>query len=143
MRAPGAWFRSRRRVLRDEPDGVRRVVRAIRCLRDKARTRGARKELDRELAFFRKNRRRMRCAELADEAMGIGSGVVEAADKVLVAQRMKRSGMRWRIRSGQAVLSFRALQKSGLFDRTWSDLMPARDAAANKNHPLPGRAITA
>ena len=40
----------------------------------------ARKKLDRELAFFRKNRRRMRYAELADEAMGIGSGVVEAAD---------------------------------------------------------------
>ena len=142
-RAPDAWFRSWRRALRDDPDGAGRVVRAIRYLRDKARTRTARKELDRELAFFRKNRRRMRYAELADKAMGIGSGIVEAANKVLVAQRMKRSGMRWRIRSGQAVLSFRVLQKSGLFDRTWSDLMAARDAAANESHPLPDRAIAA
>ena len=69
--------------------------------------------------------------------------IVEAANKVLVAQRMKRSGMRWRIRSGQAVLSFRVLQKSGLLDRTWSDLMAARAAAANENHPLPYRAIDA
>ena len=142
-RAPDAWFRSWRRALRDDPDGADRAARAIRYLRGKARTRTARKELDRELAFFRKNRRRMRYAELADKAMGIGSGVVEAANKVLVAQRMKRSGMRWRIRSGQAVLSFRALQKSGLFDRTWSDLMAARDAASNENHPLPDRAIAA
>ena len=142
-RSPGAWFRSWRRALRDDPDGADRVVRAIRYLRHKARTRTARKELDRELAFFRKNRRRMRYAELADKAMGIGSGVVEAANKVLVAQRMKRSGMRWRIRSGQAVLSFRALQKSGLFDRTWSDLMAARDAASNENHPLPECALAA
>ena len=89
-RGEGAW----RRALRDDPDGADRVVRAIRYLRGTARTRTARKELDRELAFFRKNRRRMRCAALADKAMGIGSGVVEAANKVLVVQRMKRSGMR-------------------------------------------------
>ena len=142
-RAPDAWFRSRRRALRDDPDGADRVVRAIRYLRDKARTRTARKELDWELAFFRKNRRRMRCAALADKAMGIGSGVVEAANKVLVVQRMKRSGMRWRIRTGQAVLSFRVLQKSGVFDRTWSDLMDLMDAAANDSHPLPARALAA
>ena len=107
------------------------------------RARAAREELDRELAFFRKNRRRMRYAALADQAMGIGSGIVEAANKVLVAQRMKRSGMNWRIASGQAVLPFRVLQKSGLFDLTWSDLMAARDAAASDNHPLPDRALAA
>ncbi len=92
----------------------------------------------RELAFFRKNRRRMRYAALAYQAMGIGSGIVEAANKVLVAQRMN-----WRIASGQAVLPFRVLQKSGLFDLTWSDLMAARDAAASDNHPLPDRALAA
>ena len=41
----------------------------------------------------------LRYAELSGEAMGIGSGIVEVANKVLVAQRMKHSGMRWRIRS--------------------------------------------
>ena len=54
---------------------------------------------------------------------------IEAANKVFVVQRMKRSGMRWRNPSGQAVLSFRVLQKSGLFDRIWADLMDTRDAA--------------
>ena len=33
-----------------------------------------RKELDRDLAFYRKNQRRMRCATLADKAMGIAQG---------------------------------------------------------------------
>ena len=74
-------------------------------------------------------------------ARGIGPGIVEAANKVLVVHRTKRIGMRWRICSGQAVLSFRALRKSGLFDRTRSDLMAARDAA-NENHPLSNCAIT-
>ena len=34
----------------------------------------------------------------------IGSGIVEAACKTLVTQRMKRSGMRWRHEGGQAKL---------------------------------------
>ncbi|MCY4459593.1 MAG: hypothetical protein OXC26_04195 [Albidovulum sp.] len=33
----------------------------------------------------------------------VGSGVVEAANKTLAAARMKRSGMRWHIKSGQAI----------------------------------------
>ena len=62
-------------------------------------------------------------------------------NNVLVVQRTKHSGMRWRIRSGQAFLSFRVLQKSGLFDRTGSDLMDAQHAAANENHLLPARTL--
>ena len=131
------WFRKWRTVLRDEPDGVDRVVRAIRYLRSKASSHHAYKELDRELRFFRKKRDRMRYAKLANNALGIGSGVVDAANKVLVTQRMKCSGMRWRITSGQAMLTFRTLHKSGLFDRAWSDLMAVRDGVANDNHPLP------
>ena len=45
------------------------------------------------------------------------SGVVEAANKVLVNQRMKRAGMRWSVAGGQNVLTFRAL--SGRFDAAW------------------------
>ena len=58
-----------------------------------------------------------------NQVIVIGSGVAEAACKTLVAQRLKRSGMRWRIVGGQAVLTFRAQIKSGLFDRAWAALM--------------------
>ena len=44
------------------------------------------------LAFFRKHRQRMRYHALKAEGVAIGSGVVEAANKTLVTQRMKRSG---------------------------------------------------
>ena len=64
-----------------------------------------------------KHRHRMRYHALKEEGIAIGSGVVEAANKTLVTQRMKRSGMRWPIVGGQAVLTFRALIKSGRFER--------------------------
>ena len=115
--APG-WFEKYREILRHDPRGVAKVIRALRHLRDAAAA-PDRAETERELAFFRKHRHRMRYHALKEEGIAIGSGVVEAANKTLVTQRMKRSGMRWRIVGGQAVLTFRALIKSGRFERAW------------------------
>ncbi|MCY4502410.1 MAG: hypothetical protein OXE57_12705, partial [Alphaproteobacteria bacterium] len=126
------WFETYRHILRHDPRGVTKVIRALRYLRDKAgRNRDA---IERELSFFRKHRKRMRYRNLTDRGVAIGSGVVEAANKTLVTQRMKRSGMRWRIRGGQAVLTVRALIKSGRFDRAWAGLMGDADTPANDNN---------
>ena len=125
------WFERYREVLRHDPCGVDKVIRALRHLRDSAKP--DRAEIERELAFFRKHRQRMRYHALKAEGVAIGSGVVEAANKTLVTQRMKRSGMRWRIASGQAVLTFRALIKSARFDRAWKAIIGATDTPANDN----------
>ena len=45
--------------------------------------------------------------------------------------RMKRSGMRWRVQIGQAVLNCPKLEKSGLFRCTQAKLTAARDVVAN------------
>ena len=57
------------------------------------------------LGYFRRNRQRMDYAEAAQRGLPIGSGVVEAACKTLVTERLKRSGMRWREAGGQAILT--------------------------------------
>ena len=100
----------------DRRGGAKMMIRALCYLRDTAKA--DRSEIERELAFFRKHRHRMRHHALKEEGIAIGSGVVAAACKTLVTQRLKRSGMRWKIVSGQAVLSFHPLIKSGRFDRT-------------------------
>jgi hypothetical protein len=61
----------------------------------------------------------MRYADLRAQNLPIGSGVVEAACKTLVSQRLKRSGMRWCHTGGQAILTFRALCQSEHFERAW------------------------
>jgi hypothetical protein len=66
----------------------------------------------------------MRYAEWKAKQLLIGSGVVEAACKTLVTQRMKRSAMRWRHEGGQAILTLRALAQSDRFERGW-DLLAA------------------
>ncbi len=104
-------------VLRDEPDGVDKVMGALSRLRTRYPRRQA---IHKALAYFREHRHRMRYADLRARNLPIGSGVVEAACKTLVSQRLKRSGMRWRMDGGQAILTFRALCQSARFERAWS-----------------------
>ncbi len=109
-------FLTLRRRLRDDEQGADKIVRAMRYLRGKH---PRSKIIQRELEYFRRNRGRMHYAHLQALHFPIGSGVVEAACKSLVADRMKRSGMRWAQAGGQAVLTFRALAQSGRFQRGW------------------------
>ena len=103
-------------VLRDAPDGVDTVIGALCRLRTRYPRRQA---IHKALSYFREHRHRMRYGALRAQHLPIGSGVVEAACKTLVSQRLKRSGMRWRTAGGQAILTFRALCQSERFERAW------------------------
>lgn len=103
-------------VLRDAPQGVDKVIDALCRLRSRYPRRQA---IHKTIAYFREHRHRMRYSDLREQFLPIGSGVIEAACKSLVAQRLKRSGMRWRVPGGQAILTFRALCQSERFERAW------------------------
>ena len=105
-----------RHVLLEDPVGVAKVIRAFVYLRHQYPRRTT---LATERAYFRRHRHRMCYATMQARGLPIGSGVVEAACKTLVTQRLKRSGMRWRHPGGQAILTFRALVQSDRFDHGW------------------------
>jgi hypothetical protein len=110
-------FEKLRHVLRHDPKGVEKVIRALVYQRD---CHPRSKKIAAELRYFRRNRKRMAYAKLARKKMPIGSGVTEAACKTLVSQRMKRSGMRWQHAGGQAILTLRGWAQSERFDRGWA-----------------------
>ena len=112
-----AQFEKYRHLLRHEPDGVERVIRALVYLRSKHPTT---RRIAQVLGYFRGNRHRMRYADAKAKGLPIGSGVVEAACKTLVTERLKRSGMRWGPRGGQAILTLRSLVQSRRFEHAWS-----------------------
>ncbi len=68
---------------------------------------------------------------LWEKAIAFGSGVVEAVFTTLVAQSLKRSGMRWRKARGPADQTVHALIKSGSFDRTSTAPMVTRPGSGN------------
>jgi len=128
-----------RHVLRHEPEGAAKVIRALTYQRSRH---PRSKKIAKELKYFRRNRKRMDYAQMAEQFFPIGSGVTEAACKTLATQRMKRSGMRWRHEGGQAILTLRAWAQSERFDRGWSILMETYKqevALPSKVTPLPRR----
>lgn len=115
---------------------VSQVVKAIRCSATKRGLRGAKRAVvDAVTAYFYRNRDRMRYDEYLREGLPIASGSVEGACKNLVKDRMERSGMRWTIETGEAMLRLRAVYLSGDFDEYWRFHMACEQ---ERLHP-PGR----
>lgn len=135
-------FEGLRFNLREDEDGVERVIRSLARLKTKF---PRKPKIAQELAFFRKNRDRMRYRALRDQGLPIGSGVVEAACKTLAAQRMKLSGMRWGRDGGQAILTLRGwTQSNDRFDRAWALLAATYQAEVIVlHHVVPIRAAAA
>jgi hypothetical protein len=75
-------------------------------------------------------------AAAAPCGLPIGSGVVEAACKTLVTQRMKCSGMRWRHEGGQAILTLRSVVQSHRFDQAWPLLSMTYRGDASVPHDI-------
>ena len=110
-------FEELRERLLTHDDGADSVIGALTYLR---RKHPQVKRVAQVLRYFRKNKKRMRYAEWKREGFMIGSGVVEAACKTLVAQRLKLSGMRWGIHGAQAILTMRGWDQSDRFDQAWA-----------------------
>ena len=130
-------FKKYRDILLNDRDGIKKVVSHLYYL---TRKMPGKKQLKTEHGYFKRNARRCRYKEIKAQNLPIGSGVVEAICKTLVTQRLKCSGMRWDYEGGQAILTFRALSHSDLFDQAWSIINKKYHFyvnAANDNETLP------
>ena len=112
-----AWYKKYRTILKEDPNGASKVIRAVRYRRSKTKENP---EIEAELKYLQRNRRRMNYFELQQNKLPIGSGVVEAACKNLIGARMKKSGMRWSINGGQTVLTLRSLVLSNRWEHFWT-----------------------
>jgi len=115
------WYRKMEGTLLSYEDGTARVIRSLEYYSEGYKyTTPARKLIEDCLTFMRNNSDRMEYKRFRDNGWPIGSGPVEAACKNIVKQRMGRSGQRWSLRGGQAVLSLRAIVKSNRWAIFWN-----------------------
>lgn len=90
------------------------VVRNFKRLITEWNLRGnAKKEMQRGIGYFQRNRQRMRYDEYLAKGYPIGSGVAEGTCRNLVKDRMELTGMRWERRGAQAMIHLRALYLNG------------------------------
>ena len=112
-----AKFEQLRKVLLEQPGGVDIVIKELKRLR-RPRT-GTSRDYRSGVNYFERHRGRMRYAEFASQHLPIGSGVIEGTCRSVVTDRLKRAGMRWAERGGQAILNLRTWTQSERFDRAW------------------------
>jgi hypothetical protein len=115
-----AHFERLRVLLKEHPKGVDKVVNVLRYHLGRVKALARKEQIRKQLTYFRNQRHRMLYADYLRQGLPIASGVVEAACKTLVTQRMKCSGMAWKQAGGQAILTLRSLIQSDRWQRAWN-----------------------
>jgi hypothetical protein len=115
------WYKKMRHWLRHRKHGVVEVLRSatqhwIRC----DNPTDERKALFEEgYGYIRKYARRMAYSRYRRQGLPIGSGVTEAACKTVFTQRLKQSGMTWKMEGGQVIVDLRVIKLSGVWSSTY------------------------
>jgi hypothetical protein len=120
-----AWATKMRRWLKDKPGGIHRVLRSAGALRTIRGLVGEDKDYQDAYAFLRKHARWMDYAGRRRRKLPIGSGVTEAACKIVFSQRFKCSGMKWDIAGGAVILELRV----AVLSHTWTAVRDAMFAS--------------
>jgi hypothetical protein len=113
-----AWMKIHQKRLLDRGK-IEKLVAALRSIEsdnlqvtEKIRT---------EADYFERNAERMRYPKFRDQHLFVGSGVIEAGCKTVVAFRLKRSGMFWTVRGANAILALRCCHLNGQFEDYWEE----------------------
>ena len=80
---------------------------------------------EREAGYFEKNKERMRYADFRKRGLFVGSGVLEAGCRTVVAQRLKQSGMHWTVKGADSIIALRC----SILSNRWEDFWEHRAAA--------------
>jgi hypothetical protein len=77
------------------------------------------RKLSLEAEYFERNAHRMRYPEFRELGLFVGSGVVEAGCKTVIASRLKCSGMFWTVAGANAIIALRCCLLNGRFETHW------------------------
>ena len=122
-RAAQGWSAKMRRVLRDKPSGIFRVLRSAGALRTIRNLAGKESDYQTAYAYLRNHAKFMDYRTYRQLKTPIGSGITEAACKILFTQRIKRAGMKWDIDGGKPVVALRAIALSGVWSAARSAML--------------------
>jgi hypothetical protein len=111
-----AWMKVHQKRLLDKGK-IEKLVAALRALR--SGNPEVAEKLRAEADYFARNAERMRYPKLRRQHLFVGSGVIEAGCKTVVASRLKQSGMFWTLRGANAILALRCSFLNGRFEDYW------------------------
>jgi hypothetical protein len=128
-REGASWARKMRRWLKEKPRGIYRVLHSAAALRRRRIIVSAakREQYRTAYAYLRKRMRWLDYVGYRRDHLPIGSGVTEAACKTVFTQRMKQSGMTWKVESGQWIVALRVIHLSGVWSEVYQSYLGSKE----------------
>jgi hypothetical protein len=127
-----AWYDKVRQMLKKEEDGAALVLKEMEDLLKKrtayfvhstSMKASKREDVEKSITYFRNHQHQMDYCRYRKEKWPIGSGVIEAACKVVIKQRLCNSGMKWTNNGARPVLALRCFNKSnGMWEQFWNKI---------------------
>ena len=129
--AAAAWAAKMRRWLKDKKNGIGRVLHSAAAHAWRADlTKEEKVAYTEAYQYLQKRQGLMDYRTYRHQGLAIGSGITEAACKIVFTQRFKQSGMKWSLEGGQVVVDLRVIWLSRLwstvFDRFLRQLPQAQ-----------------
>lgn len=113
------WLDDRCHRLKHKKGAAGRILQELKEKAQGMRGKSRKEKLLKAISYFTNQKSRMSYYALVQEALPIGSGVTEAACKMIVKQRLCQSGMKWREKGASIILSLRTLERSNRWDQFW------------------------
>ncbi len=73
-----------------------------------------------EADYFQRVRERIQYPDFRRQKLFVGSRVIEAACKTVIAKRLKQSGMFWTVRGEKAIIALRCCRPNRRFEDYWA-----------------------
>ena len=112
------WIEDACHSLKHDHGAAITILEELKRAQSKKLTKKIREDLGKAISYIENNLKRMNYASYRKSHLSIGSGVTEAACKVIVRERMCGSGMKWKEIGADTVLCLSALRQT---TKRWSD----------------------
>jgi hypothetical protein len=114
------WFDKARHMLREECDGAKQLLDEMKSFLKKRISEARQEKIQKAITYFSNHLKQMDYHDYKKKHLPIGSGVIEAACKVIIKQRLCCAGMKWTYDGAKTVLSLRCLNESdAMWEQFW------------------------
>jgi Zn-finger protein len=117
------WLTQSCHTLKHEVNGAKSLLKEMNSLVKKKISKEKKEEINKAITYFTNHLVQMNYPFYLSKHIPIGSGVIEAACKVIIKQRMCNSGMRWTDDGAKNILVLRCFNETdGRWEQFWNKI---------------------
>jgi hypothetical protein len=117
------WLKQSCHTLKHEVGGAEMLLKEMKNLKNRKISSEKKDEIGAAITYFTNHLEQMDYPSYLSKKIPIGSGVIEAACKVIIKQRMCNSGMRWKEDGAKNILVLRCFNETdGKWEQFWNKI---------------------